>query len=49
MVARAIHEHRPIQMYEMLARLGIEPSGGVLPRLSLGYTTAIHRYERIVR
>jgi len=45
MEARAIHEHRPIQLYEMMERLGIEPSGSVLPRLSLRYATAIHRCE----
>jgi hypothetical protein len=41
MVAPAIHEHRPIQLYKIMARLGIEPSGSVLPRLSLRYATAI--------
>ena len=41
MVAR--DEHRPIQLYEMMARLGIEPSSSVLPQLSLRYATAIHR------
>jgi hypothetical protein len=41
MVAR--DEHRPIQLYEMMARLGIEPSSSGLPRLSLRYATAIHR------
>ena len=43
MVAR--DEHRAIQLYEMMARLGIEPSASVLPRLSLRYATAIHRCE----
>ena len=40
-----MHEDRPVQLYEMMARLGIEPSGNVLPRLSLRYATAIHRCE----
>jgi Family of unknown function (DUF6455) len=40
-----MREDRPIQLYEMMARLGIEPSGSVLPRLSLRYATAIHRCE----
>jgi len=39
------HEHQPIQVYEMMARLGIEPSGSVLPQLSLRYATAFHRCE----
>jgi hypothetical protein len=41
MVAR--DEHRPIQLYEMMARLGIEPSSSVLPQLSLRYAAAIQR------
>jgi Family of unknown function (DUF6455) len=45
MAAPAILEHRPIQLHEMMARLGIEPSGSILPRLSLRYATAIHRCE----
>jgi hypothetical protein len=45
MADSAIHEHRPIQVYEMMARLGIEPSGSVLPRLSLRYATAFRRCE----
>jgi hypothetical protein len=32
-------------IYEMMARLGIEPGAGVLPRLSLRYATALHRCE----
>lgn len=30
-------------IYEMMARLGIEPGAGVLPRLSLQYATAFQR------
>ncbi len=30
---------------EMMARLGIEPGAGVLPRLSLRYATAFQRRE----
>jgi len=41
----AVHEHPPIQLYEMMTRLGIEPSGSVLPRLSLRYATAFQRCE----
>ena len=32
-------------IYEMMARLGIEPGAGVLPQLSLRYATALHRCE----
>ena len=32
-------------LYEMMARLGIEPRAGVLPRLSLRYATALRRCE----
>jgi hypothetical protein len=32
-------------IYEMMARLGIEPGGGVLPQLSLRYATALRRCE----
>ena len=40
-----MQEHRPIQLYEMMTRLGIEPCRSNLPRLSLRYATAIHRCE----
>jgi Family of unknown function (DUF6455) len=36
-------DHRPICVSNMMERLGIDPSGGVVPRLSLLYTTALHR------
>jgi hypothetical protein len=32
-------------LYDMMKRLGIEPSEGVIPRLSLAYMTAIHRCQ----
>jgi hypothetical protein len=32
-------------IYEMMARLGIEPGAGVLPPLSLRYATAVRRCE----
>ena len=32
-------------IYEMMARLGLEPGAGVLPHLSLRYATAVHRCE----
>ena len=31
-----------IQIYEMMARLGIEPEAGALPQFSLRYATALH-------
>ena len=34
-----------IQIYEMMARLGIEPEAGALPQFSLRYATALHRCE----
>ena len=54
MTVPAIHRHQPIQVYEMMERLGIEPSGGALPRLSLRYATAFQhceacRYKNICR
>ena len=45
MATAATQEHRPILLYEMMTRLGIEPSGSVLPRFSLRYATAIQRCE----
>lgn len=33
------------QIYEMMARLGIEPGAGVLPQLSLRYATALRLCE----
>jgi hypothetical protein len=32
-----------MHIYEMMARLGIEPDAGVLPRLSLQYATAFRQ------
>jgi hypothetical protein len=34
------HEH-PVYLHDMMARLGIAPEAGVLPRLSLRYLTAL--------
>src|SRR5262249_13353880 len=36
---------QPTYLYEMIQRLGIEPGGDVVPRLSLAYMTAFHRYQ----
>ena len=43
MSASAAFEHRTIYASKMMEHLGIEPGGGVLPRLSLLYSTAFHR------
>ena len=34
-----------VHIYEMMARLGIDPGAGVFPRLSLRYATALQRCE----
>jgi hypothetical protein len=34
-----------IPAFKMMERLGIDPGGGVVPRLGLLYTTASHRCE----
>jgi hypothetical protein len=36
---------QPTYICEMMERLGIEPGGGVVPRLGLSYMTAFHRCE----
>jgi hypothetical protein len=36
---------RSVYVFKMMERLGIEPSGGVVPRLSLLYATASRRCE----
>ena len=45
MAITAIHEHRPVQVFKMMEKLGIEPSSSVTPRSSLAYATAVHRCE----
>ena len=45
MAAPATPERLPIYICEMMERLGIELGGGVVPRLSLTYATALHRCE----
>jgi hypothetical protein len=45
MAAPAARERQPTHSFEMMERLGIEPGGGVVPRLSLSYATAFHRCE----
>jgi len=40
---RAQEPEYSMHIYEMMARLGIEPGAGVLPRLSLRYATALRR------
>jgi hypothetical protein len=36
---------RPVYVFKMMERMGIEPGGGVVPRLSLLYATASDRCE----
>ena len=45
MSASTALEHRTTHASKVMERLGIEPGGGVLPRLSLLYTTALRRCE----
>ena len=45
MAGPATHKRGPIYVYEMMTRLGIEPGGDALPRLSLRYATAVQRCE----
>lgn len=35
----------PLYLIELMERLGIDPGEGVIPQLSLNYSTAIHRCE----
>jgi hypothetical protein len=44
-VMRAPVREYSMHIYEMMARLGIEPGAGVLPQLSLRYATALRRCE----
>lgn len=45
MAAPATCEHQRTYICEMMERLGIEPGGGVIPRLSLSYAAAFRRCE----
>ena len=42
---RAPEPEYSTRIYEMMARLGIEPGAGVLPQLSLQYATALRRCQ----
>jgi hypothetical protein len=42
---RAQEPEYSMHIYEMMARLGIEPAAGVLPQLSLRYAAALCRCE----
>ena len=44
-VMSAICERQSTYIREMMERLGIELGGGVLPKFSLSYATALHRCE----
>ena len=39
-------DHKPACIYEMMKRLGIEAGGGILPRFSLTYSSALRRCEQ---
>jgi len=39
------HPEYSMQIYDMMARLGIEPGGGAVPRLSIRYVAARKRCE----
>jgi Family of unknown function (DUF6455) len=39
-------KHKPICIYELMERLGLEPGGGALPRFGLSYASAMRRCER---
>jgi Family of unknown function (DUF6455) len=45
MASEAEPEREPIQIRDMMARLGIDPGGGVVPRLSLRYAAAFRGCE----
>ncbi len=46
MTAANKREHKPACIYDMMERLGIEAAGGILPRFSLTYASALHRCEQ---
>jgi Family of unknown function (DUF6455) len=45
MTVAAMYERAPREAREMMARLGIEAAGGVLPRSSLNYMTVFRQCE----
>jgi hypothetical protein len=45
MSAPSAHEYQSTYLGEMMQRLGVEPAGGVVPRWSLSYATALHRCQ----
>lgn len=45
MAAHAACAHHTTHVFEMMQRLGIETGAGVVPRLGLSYSTALHRCE----
>ncbi len=38
-------QKQPLYISDMMERLGIDPSGGVVPHWSLSYLTALHRCQ----
>ena len=45
MTVLAQRERQTLYVGEMMQCLGVEPAGGIIPRLSLSYATAFHRCE----
>lgn len=45
MDGQAPRERQATHLVDMMQRLGIDPSGGAVPRLSLIYATAFHRCD----
>jgi hypothetical protein len=43
MTSPAACEHEPVYICDMMTRLRIDANGGVVPRLTLRYTTAFQR------
>jgi Family of unknown function (DUF6455) len=45
MTASSADRRKPTLLGKMMQRLGVEPAGGVVPRWSLSYVTALHRCQ----
>ena len=45
MTESSANKRKPTKLGEMMQRVGVEPAGGVVPRWSLTYVTALHRCQ----
>jgi Family of unknown function (DUF6455) len=45
MTESSANKRQTTKLSEMMQRLGVEPAGGVVPRWSLSYVTALHRCQ----